>query len=80
MTKKKSAFNFEESLHQLESLVSKLEDGELSLEESLTAFEQGIKLTNECQKHLSAAEKKVSLLVGENNDLQLVDFDEEQID
>ncbi|MGH1484889.1 MAG: exodeoxyribonuclease VII small subunit [Cellvibrionaceae bacterium] len=80
MSKKKSAFNFEESLHELESLVSKLEDGDLSLEESLSAFEQGIKLTKSCQQHLSAAEQKVSLLIGDDDDLQVVDLDEDQDD
>lgn len=75
MPKKKSGFDFEKSLQELESLVSQLEEGELSLEESLTAFENGIKLTRECQQHLAEAEQKVALLSGEGEDLELVDFD-----
>ena len=76
MAKKKSGPQFEQSLQQLENLVTTLEAGDLSLEESLSAFEQGIKLTRECQQHLTDAEQKVSLLIGEDDDMQLVDFDE----
>jgi len=75
MPKKSEKLNFEQSLEELDKLVGKLEDGELSLEESLAAFERGIRLTKECQLHLSDAEQKVSLLVGEGDDLSLVDFD-----
>ncbi|MFT6387394.1 MAG: exodeoxyribonuclease VII small subunit [Cellvibrionaceae bacterium] len=73
---KSKKLNFEQSLAELDKLVGKLEDGELSLEESLTAFERGINLTKECQLHLSEAEQKVSLLVGEGDNLSLADFDE----
>lgn len=59
MTKKKS---FEESLKQLEAIVSKLETGELALEDSLEQFEAGTKLYKECKDQLSVAEKKISLL------------------
>jgi exodeoxyribonuclease VII small subunit len=45
-------FDFEAALQQLEGLVSSMEDGELSLEESLQSFEKGIKLTRECQAAL----------------------------
>lgn len=63
MTRKNTKFNFEEALANLETLVEAMEDGELSLEESLKAFEQGIKLTRECQAALEQAEQKVQLLV-----------------
>ncbi|HDZ07592.1 exodeoxyribonuclease VII small subunit [Pseudohongiella sp.] len=53
---------FEESLEQLETLVSDMEDGNLSLEEALSAFETGIKLTRQCQQALQAAELKVQIL------------------
>ena len=66
MTAKKTKFNFEEALENLEELVEAMEDGELSLEESLKAFEQGIKLTRECQGALDKAEQKVELLVAED--------------
>ena len=51
-TNKKNAPTFEQSLTDLESLVSKMEAGDLSLDESLTAFENGVKLTRDCQKML----------------------------
>jgi exodeoxyribonuclease VII small subunit len=73
--KESKTLAFEESLDTLDVLVNKLEGGELSLEESLSAFEKGINLTRQCQQHLSHAEQKVSMLVGKEDDLQLVDFD-----
>lgn len=78
MTKKKdSAFNFEESLASLESLVTAMEDGDLSLEESLQAFEKGIRLTRECQTALQKAEQKVQVLINENGDPEQIDMDSE---
>ena len=69
-------FDFENSIKELEALVTCLESGGLSLEDSLATFEKGIKLTRECQQQLAAAEQKVTLLVGEQGDLSLIDFDE----
>lgn len=63
MTKKSKSPDFEEALASLETLVDAMEAGNLSLEESLKAFEQGIRLTRECQKALDAAEQKVQILV-----------------
>ncbi|MBY0416321.1 MAG: exodeoxyribonuclease VII small subunit [Bdellovibrionales bacterium] len=59
MTKKKS---FEDSLKELENIVTKLESGELSLEKSLEEFEVGTKLYKECKDQLSVAEKKIAVL------------------
>jgi exodeoxyribonuclease VII small subunit len=79
MTKKKqTGFDFEKTLDELEQLVTSMEDGELSLEESLQAFEKGIKLTRECQTALKQAEQKVQVLINENGDsedLQVDDLD-----
>ncbi len=78
MSKKKdSTFNFEESLASLENLVSAMEDGELSLEESLQAFEKGIRLTRECQSALHNAEQKVQVLIAENGEPEDLDLDGE---
>lgn len=77
MTKKKQAtFDFEQALENLEELVSSMEDGELTLEESLQAFEKGIKLTRECQSALKNAEQKVQLLLNENGDTEEIDLDD----
>lgn len=54
--------SFEDQLRQLESLVDTLERGDLSLEASLTAFEQGVALTRACQQALDAAEQRVRIL------------------
>ena len=59
MTTKK---NFEESLKELESIVSKLESGDFGLEKSLEQFEIGTKLYKECKEQLSIAEKKIAIL------------------
>ena len=65
---------FEHALEELESLVEKMETGELSLEESLAAFERGVKLTRHCQSSLKAAELKVKVLT-ESGDLDNLDLD-----
>lgn len=69
MAKKKIAVDFEQSLGDLQKLVERLESGELSLEDSLTAFEQGVALTRDCQQALSQAEQKVQLLVEQHGNL-----------
>ena len=63
-------FNFEKALENLEELVSSMENGELSLEDSLKAFERGIKLTRECQTALKEAEQKVQVLINEEGDTE----------
>ncbi|MAW38058.1 MAG: exodeoxyribonuclease VII small subunit [Pseudohongiellaceae bacterium] len=71
MTKKDDKeFNFEKALENLEELVSSMENGELSLEDSLKAFERGIKLTRECQTALKDAEQKVQVLINEEGDTE----------
>jgi exodeoxyribonuclease VII small subunit len=73
--KKTTGFDFENALEQLEALVTAMEAGELSLEESLRAFEKGIKLTRECQTALKQAEQKVQVLINENGDTEPLDID-----
>ena len=67
--------DLEGSLEKLELLVDSLEQGDLSLEESLKAFEAGIKLTRQCQETLAAAEQKVQLLIEQNGVLKSEPFD-----
>ncbi len=55
--------SFEEQLKSLESVVDKLERGDLPLEESLALFEQGILLSDACKKELDAAEGRVQVLL-----------------
>ena len=66
---------FEDALSSLESIVEKLERGELSLEESLAAFEEGIRLSRMCSKQLDEAEKKIEILIkGEDGNLKTGNF------
>ena len=63
MTKKN--LNFEDSLAKLEGIVDALEDNDVSLEESVKKFEEGIKLVKDCQRQLQEAELKVNKLMGD---------------
>lgn len=75
MARKKTTVDFEQSLSSLQVLVERLESGELSLEESLSAFEQGIGLTRECQQALTLAEQRIQQLVETNGELTVTAFD-----
>ena len=80
MTKEKKAIDFEQQLETLEALVESLEDGGLSLEDSLTSFEQGIKLARDCQQALKQAEQKVELLMRQGDELVSQPFDADSDD
>ena len=67
--------DFETALDELEGLVEQMEAGNLSLEDSLQAFERGVKLTRHCQGALKNAELKVKVLT-EDNRLEDLDLDE----
>lgn len=66
MAKSKKPLNFEQALGELEALVAAMESGDLTLEESLQAFEAGVRLARECQQTLQQAEQKVQLLLAED--------------
>jgi len=72
---KKSSFHFEKSLAELEKLVQQMEQGELSLEDSLKHFEKGVQLTRSCQQALQEAEQKVAILLEKNDQTSLEKFD-----
>ena len=78
MARKKATPDFEQSLADLQTLVERLENGELSLEDSLSAFEQGIGLTRDCQAALSQAEQKVQIHLERNGELEEAPFDADQ--
>ena len=68
--------NFEEQLTALEIVVERLERGDLSLEDSVRLFEEGVKLSDACKKELEAAEGKIQILVEQRNGtMKAVDFD-----
>jgi exodeoxyribonuclease VII small subunit len=79
MARKKATADFEHSLADLQALVERLENGELSLEESLSSFEQGIRLTRDCQAALVQAEQKVQMLLERDGELEQVAFDPEPL-
>ena len=78
MSKEKKAVDFEQQLASLEDLVESLESGELSLEESLKSFEQGIKVARDCQAALKSAEQKVEVLMRQGDDLISQPFDDQE--
>lgn len=67
--------DFEKRLGRLEEIVEKMETGELALEDSLKLFEEGVKLSRECNVQLSEAEQKVKLLLGVDENGQAVTKD-----
>ena len=69
--------DFESSLKKLEEIVTELEAGDLPLEKSIKAFEEGIKLTRHCQKLLTEAELKIKKLVdSDDGSFDLESFDD----
>lgn len=72
---KKKGVDFEQSLSTLEALVNRMEQGDMTLEESLQAFESGIALTRECQTRLAAAEQQVNKLIEQQGNISLEPFD-----
>lgn len=72
-----SGFDFESSLKELEQLVERMEQGELTLESSLQEFERGITLTRGCQQALQQAEQRVEVLLAKSASAKLAPFNEE---
>ncbi|MFA5627976.1 MAG: exodeoxyribonuclease VII small subunit [Thiohalomonadaceae bacterium] len=78
MSKKNNIFDFEKALAELEELVSRMEQGDLSLEQSLKDFERGIALTRACQGALKKAEQRVLVLTQQNGQEELESFSGEK--
>ena len=69
--------DFEASLKELETLVESMEQGDLSLEDSLGHFERGVQLSRACQQALKTAEQKVEILMKKNGQEEITPFDSE---
>jgi len=70
--------SFEASLMALEKIVRELERGDLALERSLELFEEGVRLSRECQERLTSAERRIELLLQDNEGRPIISvFDEE---
>ncbi|MFQ1017804.1 exodeoxyribonuclease VII small subunit [Gilliamella sp. BG7] len=72
--KQNKEVSFEETLKQLETIVTQLENGDLPLDEALNEFEKGIKLAKTGQKQLQQAEQRIQILLSENSDAELSEF------
>ena len=73
--KSESATNFELTLAELETLVEKLEEGDQTLDESLSGFRRGIELTRECQSVLDNAQQTVEQLINPEDEESLTPFE-----
>ena len=67
--------NFEEKIEALEKVVNDLEKGDMSLDESLIKFEEGMNLSKECNKMLEDAEKKITILLEKDGEIEEENFD-----
>jgi len=69
---------FEDALGKLEDIVRRMEAGDMTLEESLKAFEEGIKLARLCSRKLDEAERRVEMLLKQEEDLVIKPFQVEE--
>lgn len=74
---KKEELSFEELMVKLEDITNKLENEKLSLDESVKLFEEGMEISKECNNKLEDAEKKITILINENNEIKEEDFNTE---
>lgn len=70
--------SFEENIEDLEKIVSELESGDLNLDDSVSKFEEGIKISKECNKILEDAEKKITILLNEDGNIKEENFTTEE--
>ncbi len=80
MSRSKRPPDFEKSLTELETLVEKLEAGDLPLDEALKTFERGVGLTRACQSALEAAQARVDILLKRDGEATLEPFDPDVLD
>ena len=70
--------SFEENMEQLENIVTELEKGELNLEESVKKFEQGINISKKCNDILEKTEKKITILLRQDDEIKEENFEAEE--
>ena len=78
MEEKKEEMKFEEAMNKLEEIAKELENGELTLDESVNKFEEGMKLSKKCTKILNEAEKKINLLIDNGEEIIEENFTPEE--
>lgn len=74
---KKDDVNFEELITKLEDITNKLENEKLSLDDSVKLFEEGMKISKLCNEKLEEAEKKITILINQNNEIKEENFSTE---
>ena len=72
------ANTFEENIELLENIVKELEKGDLNLDDSVSKFEEGIKISKECNEILENAEKKITILLNKDSEMQEEDFNTDE--
>ncbi len=71
---KENELSFEELMKKLEEIAGELENGKLTLEESVSKFEEGMQLSKKCSEILNKAEKKISVIINEDDNIREKDF------
>jgi len=77
--KKAGSFSFEASMERLEKIVAELESGDLTLEQSMNAFEEGVGLVKKCREFLEASRQRVEVLLGEEAGKPVIEVYEEDV-
>lgn len=67
--------NFEKNIEELESIVKELEEGKLDLEKSVEKFEEGMKISKNCNDILESAEKRITILLENNGEIKETQFE-----
>lgn len=76
--KKQENLNFEETMQQLEVIATQLEKGDLDLDTSIAKFEEGMKLSKKCNDFLENAEKRITILLKDGNNIKEENFIQEE--
>ena len=74
----KKELNFEELIEKLEDITNKLEKEKLSLDESVKLFEEGMRISKECNTKLEDAEKRITVLINDNDEIKEENFSPEE--
>jgi len=74
----KKELSFEELIKKLEKITEELENGDLSLDETVNKFEEGIKISKQCSKTLEEAEKRITILLKEGDNIKEENFIQEE--
>ena len=78
MAEKKKNMDFEETIKKLEEIAKELENGDLDLETSVNKFEEGMELSKKCNTLLENAEKRITILLKDGNDIEEKNFTHEE--